>query len=80
MPKLTSEDVILERITDAKATKEIKDYMYTMRRFVAGDHESALYGRSTTLTQSDAGRIYKRILCGRIFGLVVTRRAYRIIR
>lgn len=59
MPKLTSEDQILQRITDAKATKELKDYMYRMRRFLAGDYDSAIYGRSTNLIDSDAGRIYK---------------------
>lgn len=57
--QLTSVERIEKRVADAKATKHIKDYMYNMRRFLAGEAVQGLNSKTTQLEEEVDLRIYK---------------------
>lgn len=59
MAELTRDEKIAKQVDDAFKAKDIKEYIYRMRQFLAGEWDTAATGKRTRVTVSTSGEIYK---------------------
>lgn len=57
--KLTRDEKITKQVDDAFRAKDLKEYIYRMRQFLAGEWDTAATGKRTRVTASTSGEIYK---------------------